>query len=146
MATRMLGTLRELGTERAMVFSGDDGLDELTTTTTSTVHELTEGTLHEYSIDPLDFGIARAEPGALKGGDATANAQALRAVFAGEKGPRRDLAVLNTAAALMVAGIAADLASGVEAAVASLDSGAAERALEGLVRVSCAARDKEAEA
>ena len=59
MATRMLGTLRVLGTERAMVFSGDDGLDELTTTTTSTVHELVDGGLHAYSIDPLDLGIAR---------------------------------------------------------------------------------------
>jgi anthranilate phosphoribosyltransferase len=146
MATRMLGALRELGTERAMVFSGDDGLDELTTTTTSTVHELTDGRLHEYSIDPLDFGIERAEPGALKGGNVTANATALREVLAGEKGPRRDLAVLNAAAALMVAGIAPDLGAGVETAALSLDSGAAERALEGLVRVSGAARDKEAEA
>ena len=62
MATRMLGALRALGTERAMVFYGDDGLDELTTTTTSTVHELADGVLHEYTIDPLDLGIARAEP------------------------------------------------------------------------------------
>jgi anthranilate phosphoribosyltransferase len=146
MAKRMLGTLRELGTERAMVFSGDDGLDELTTTTTSTVHELTDGRLHEYSIDPLDFGIARSEPGQLVGGNATANAQALREVLAGEKGPRRDLAVLNAAAALMVAGIADDLAAGVEAAGAALDNGAAERALESLVRVSCAARETEGEA
>jgi anthranilate phosphoribosyltransferase len=146
MATRMLGALRELGTERAMVFSGDDGLDELTTTTTSTVHELTDGLLHEYSIDPLDYGIARAEPGQLNGGDATANATALREVLAGEKGPRRDLAVFNAAAAVMVAGIAPDLGAGVEVAVESIDSGAAERALEGLVRVSIAERDKEAEA
>jgi anthranilate phosphoribosyltransferase len=146
MATRMLGALRELGTERAMVFSGDDGLDELTTTTTSTVHELTDGLLHEYSIDPLDFGVARAEPGTLKGGNATENATALREVLAGEKGPRRDLAVLNAAAALMVAGIADDLGAGIETATASIDTGAAERALGGLVRVSCAARDKEAEA
>ena len=146
MATRMLGALRALGTERAMVFSGDDGLDELTTTTTSTVHELTNGLLHEYSIDPLDFGIARSEPEQLKGGDATANAAVLRELLAGEKGPRRDLAVLNAAAALMVAGIADDLGAGIEAAAASIDTGAAERALEGLVRVSCAARDKEAEA
>jgi anthranilate phosphoribosyltransferase len=146
MATRMLGALRELGTERAMVFSGDDGLDELTTTTTSTVHELTDGLLHEYSIDPLDFGIARAEPDQLKGGDATQNAAVLRELLAGEKGPRRDLAVLNAAAALMVAGLAPDLGAGVEVAAASIDSGSAERALVGLVRVSCAARDKEVEA
>ena len=146
MATRMLGTLRALGTERAMVFSGDDGLDELTTTTTSTVHELIDGDLHEYKIDPLDFGIARSDPAQLVGGNATTNAQALREVLAGQKGPRRDLAVLNAAAALMVAGIADDLAAGVEVAGAALDNGAAERALEALVRISCAARDAEAEA
>jgi anthranilate phosphoribosyltransferase len=146
MAARMLGTLRLLGTERAMVFSGDDGLDELTTTTTSTVHELADGAVHSYSIDPLDLGIGRADALHLVGGDAADNARMLRAVLAGEKGPHRDLAALNAAAALMVAGIAADLASGYEAAAASLDSGAAERALEALIRVSCAARDAESEA
>ena len=87
MATRMLGTLRALGTERAMVFSGDDGLDELTTTTTSTVHELTDGALHEYSIDPLDLGIARAEPAQLVGGDATTNAAMLARGARGREGP-----------------------------------------------------------
>jgi len=146
MATRMLGALRELGTERAMVFSGDDGLDELTTTTTSTVHEIADGRLHSYAIDPLDLGIARSDPADLVGGDATTNARMLRAVLAGEKGPHRDLVVLNAAAAVVVAGVASDLAAGVEAASASLDSGAAERALETLVRVSGAARAAEGEA
>jgi anthranilate phosphoribosyltransferase len=146
MAARMLGTLRLLGTERAMVFSGDDGLDELTTTTTSTVHELADGAVHSYSIDPLDLGIARADTAQLMGGDATVNARMLRAVLAGEKGPHRDLAALNAAAALVVAGIANDLASGFEAANAALDIGAAERALDDLVRVSGAARAAESEA
>ena len=146
MATRMLGVLRELGTTRAMVFSGDDGLDELTTTTTSTVHELVDGRLHAYSIDPLDVGIARADSAQLVGGNAATNAAMLGAVLAGEKGPHRDLAVLNGAAALMVAGVAPDLVSGIEAAGAALDNGAAARALETLVRVSRAARDAEAEA
>jgi anthranilate phosphoribosyltransferase len=145
MAKRMLGTLRELGTERAMVFSGDDGLDELTTTTTSTVHELTDGVLHEYTMDPTDYGIAPAEPAQLVGGDAATNAQVIRDVLAGEQGPRRDLAVLNTAAAVVVAGLADDLGTGIEVAKESLDSGAAERALAALVRVSRAARDQEAE-
>src|SRR3954471_4364927 len=133
MAKRMLGTLRELGTERAMVFSGDDGLDELTTTTTSTVHELADGAVHSYAIDPLDLGIGRADAAELVGGDATDNARMLRAVLAGEKGQHRDLAALNAAAALVVAGIAPDLANGFEAACESLDNGAAERALEALV-------------
>ena len=146
MAVRMLGTLRALGTERAMVFYGDDGLDELTTTTTSTVHELADGAVHAYSIDPLDLGIARANPADLVGGDAATNAQLLRAVLGGEKGPHRDLALLNAAAALTVAGVAPDLGSGLEVAAAALDNGAAERALEALVRVSCAQRAIETEA
>ena len=145
MATRMLGTLRALGTERAMVFSGDDGLDELTTTTTSTVHELIDGNLHEFKIDPLDVGIARSDAAHLCGGDAATNAGVLRDVLAGEAGPCRDIAVLNAAAALMVAGRPPDLAGGVEMAIASVDSGAAERALESLVRVSQAERAAEQE-
>jgi anthranilate phosphoribosyltransferase len=132
----MLGTLRALGTERAMVFSGDDGLDELTTTTTSTVHELIDGNLHEFKIDPLDVGITRSEAAQLCGGDAETNAGVLRGVLAGEPGPCRDIAVLNAAAALMVAGKASDLAGGVEMAIAAVDSGAANGALESLVRVS----------
>lgn len=136
MATRMLGALRALGTERALVFSGDDGLDELTTTTTSTVHELIGGNLHEYKIDPLDVGIPRSDARHLRGGDATANAASLRAVLAGESGATRDIAVLNGAAALMVAGLADDLAAGVEMAIASVDGGGAATALETLVRVS----------
>jgi anthranilate phosphoribosyltransferase len=146
MATRMLGALRDLGTERAMVFYGHDGLDELTTTTTSTVHELADGRLHEYSVDPIDLGIARSDPADLVGGNATTNAAMLRTVLAGEKGPHRDLVVLNAAAAVVVAGIAPDLAAGIEVAGASLDSGAASRALETLVRVSKAARAAEGKA
>jgi len=145
MATRMLGALQTLGTERAMVFSGDDGLDELTTTTTSTVHELIDGNLHEFKIDPLDVGIARADAAQLCGGDAATNAGVLREVLSGKAGPCRDIAVLNGAAALMVAGMAGDLPAGVEMAIASIDGGAAGRALEALVRVSQAERAVEQE-
>src|SRR5438477_4364676 len=80
MATKMLGTLRSLGTERALVFHGDDGLDELTTTTTSTVHELADGAVRTFTLDPLDVGITVAEPAALVGGDAGTNASVVRAV------------------------------------------------------------------
>ncbi|MDQ1510680.1 MAG: anthranilate phosphoribosyltransferase [Actinomycetota bacterium] len=145
MAATMLATLRVLGTQRAMVFSGDDGLDELTTTTTSTVHELIDGNLHEFKIDPLDVGIARSDAAQLCGGDAATNAGVLREVLAGKPGPCRDIAVLNGAAALMVAGLAGDLAAGVEMAIASVDGGAADRALEALVRVSRAERAVEQE-
>ncbi len=135
MATRMLGALRVLGTEQAMVFHGDDGLDELTTSTTSTVHELVDGEVRTFTLDPLDLGIPRASVDTLAGGDAASNADAILAVLAGEKGSHRDIAVLNAAAALVVAGLAPDLRGGAEAAAAAIDDGRAERALETLVRV-----------
>ena len=109
MATTMLGALQELGAEHVLVFRGDDGLDELTTTTTSTVHELVDGGTRVYTLDPMDFGIARADGVALAGGDAETNATCIRSVLAGDKGAARDIAVLNAAAALVVAGIAAGL-------------------------------------
>jgi anthranilate phosphoribosyltransferase len=143
MATRMLGALRVLGAEHAMVFHGDDGLDELTTATTSTVHELKDGEVRTYTVDPLDLGIARTSADTLSGGDAAANAGAVRAVLAGEKGSHRDIAVLNAAAALVVAGIAPDLGGGVEAASASVDEGRAARVLDTLVRVSTEAAARE---
>jgi anthranilate phosphoribosyltransferase len=143
MATRMLGVLRLLGTEQAMVFHGDDGLDELTTSTTSTVHELVHGEVHTFTFDPLDVGIPRAAADTLVGGDAEANADAIRAVLAGEKGAHRDIAVLNAAAALVVAGLASDLGSGVEFAGAAIDDGRAAEALEKLVAVSTLARASE---
>jgi anthranilate phosphoribosyltransferase len=146
MAARMLGTLRTLGAEHAMVFHGDDGLDELTTTTTSTVHEFVKGDVRTFTLDPLDFGLPRATADALSGGDATDNAAAVHAVLAGEKGACRDIAVLNAAAALVVADLAPDLGAGVDAAKASIDDGAAARALATMVSVSTDAKALEAKA
>ena len=136
MATRMLGTLRALGAERALVFHGDDGLDELTTTTTSTVHELVDGQVRTFTLDPIDLGITLAEPAELVGGDAATNASVVRSVLGGEKGPARDIALLNAAAGVVVAGLAPDVATGIEVAAQSVDRGDAARALETLVRVS----------
>jgi anthranilate phosphoribosyltransferase len=145
MAARMLATLRELGTKRALVFHGDDGLDELTTTTTSTVHELLEsGETRSYSLDPREFGIGRAVAADLCGGDATANAARAHDVLAGEPGAVRDIVVLNAAAALVVAGIADDIDAGIDAARASIDGGGASKALDALVRVSTEERDAQA--
>src|SRR5207237_6120574 len=118
--------------------------DELTTATTSTVHELVDGEVHSFTLDPLDLGILRASADTLLGGDASANAHAINVVLAGEKGAHRDIAVLNAAAALVVAGVAPDLGAGVEAAAASIDGGHAARALESLVRVSNDAKVAEA--
>jgi anthranilate phosphoribosyltransferase len=137
MAQRMLGTLRELGTQRALVFYGDDGLDELTTTTTSTVHELAaDGTTRQFTLDPREFGIGRSQADELCGGDAAENAARVHAVMSGEQGPVRDIVVLNAAAALVVADIAPDLGAGIETARDAIDGGAATKALDALVRVS----------
>ena len=137
MAEKMAGVLKARGSERALVVFGHDGLDELTTTTTSTVVELCEdGELRRYELDPAAHGISRADPSALRGGDAAANVAATRAVLAGDAGPQRDIVVLNAAAGLIAAGTAADLAEGLSAAAAAIDDGRAANALDQLVEVS----------
>ena len=103
MADRVINTLAALGTERALVFYGHDGLDELTVTTTSTVHELHDGDIRVYDVDPTDFGIPVSEMGGLAGGDAAGNAEAVHKTLAGAAGPIRDIVALNAAAALVVA-------------------------------------------
>ncbi len=143
MAERMVETLAELGTERALVFFGHDGLDEITITDVSTVRELRDGSVRRFVLDPTELGIARAEPAALVGGDAATNAAIARRVLGGEEGPPRDVVVLNAAAALLVAGAVADLAEGVERAGATIDSGRAAATLEAFVKVSRAARGAE---
>jgi anthranilate phosphoribosyltransferase len=142
MADRVIRTLADLGVERALVFYGNDGLDELTVTTTSTVFDLADGEVRTYEIDPAELGIPRAERGALAGGDSAGNAQAVHQVFAGAKGPIRDIVTLNAAAALLVADVVPDLSSGVEQARAVLDDGRAAATLEAFVRVSVAARER----
>ncbi|HSO97121.1 MAG TPA: anthranilate phosphoribosyltransferase, partial [Acidimicrobiia bacterium] len=144
MAERVVGALAELGVVRAWVFYGHDGLDELTTTTTSTVYELRDGTIARFDVDPATLGLPVADRGALAGGDADENARVVHAILDGKPGPHRDIAVLNAAAALVVGGIADDLAGGVAAASASLDEGRAQGALDQFVRSSVAAHDAEA--
>jgi len=141
MAERLVGALAELGAEHALVFYGHDGLDELTTTTTSTVFELRDGEVTKYEVDPVALGLATVEPGALAGGDAGGNAQVVHHVLAGQPGPAREIAALNAAAALVVAGMADDLAGGLELAFASIDDGRAAATLEVFVRTSVAARE-----
>jgi anthranilate phosphoribosyltransferase len=137
MALKMLGVMAANGCSRAMVVHGADGLDELSTTGPSRVHELMpDGSILHGAVDPQSLGLARATLGDLRGGDAARNAEAVRAVLAGRPGPHRDISVLNAAAGLMVVGLAADLASGIEIARSAIDDGRAEAVLEGLVRVS----------
>jgi anthranilate phosphoribosyltransferase len=136
MADRMAGVLRANGAERALVVHGGDGLDELTTTGPSNVVELHDGEISHWDLDPLDLGLRRADREDLVGGDAATNADLARRVLSGAGGPHRDIITLNAGAGLVVAGLAADLADGMAAARAALDSGAAVRALARLVEVS----------
>ena len=141
MAERMVHALDRLGIERALVFHGHDGLDELTTTGPSTVYDLDDGSVRTYDVDPSSLGLPAAAPADLLGGDATGNAVVVRAVLAGEPGPARDIAALNAAAALVVGGLAADLPEGLERAFAAIDDGRAADVLESFVHVSAAARE-----
>jgi anthranilate phosphoribosyltransferase len=127
--------LGQLGLERALVVHGQDGMDELTTTTTSWAASLENGKVSEIEIAPEDVGVPRASLAALKGGDPTHNADAIRGVLAGQRNAFRDIVVLNSAAALMVAGKATDLKQGAELAIESIDGGKAHKALETLQRI-----------
>lgn len=143
MAERIIEVLGANGAEHAWVFYGDDGLDELTTTTTSTVYELRDGDVRRFTFDPTDVGIGRADARDLAGGDAATNADVVRAVLDGKPGAPRDIALVNAAAALVVAGLVDGIASGVELARESLDSGAAARVLEDWLRVAADAHRAE---
>ena len=128
--------LKNLGSERAYVVHGSDGLDEITTSGPTSVAALTDGKVTTFEIKPDDVGIAKARPEDLRGGDAEANASALMDVLKGKKGPFRDVAILNAAAALVVADKAKDLKEGVALAAKSIDSGEAEGRLDRLIAVS----------
>lgn len=132
----MAETLKNLGCEAAWVVHGSDGLDELTTTGSTHVAALENGTIREFEVSPTDVGIAVADPADLKGGDPEANAVAIRTLLAGETGAYRDIVLMNAGASLVVAGKAADLAAGVEMAATAIDSGAALACLDKLVAIT----------
>jgi anthranilate phosphoribosyltransferase len=136
MAERMVGVLAARGSERVLVVHGDDGLDELTISTTSQVVELRKGDVRAYEVDPKDLGITPASIEALAGGDPATNAALARRVLDGEPGPHRDIVCLNAGAALVAAGLADDLASGIGSARSSIDEGSAAAALDRLVAIS----------
>jgi anthranilate phosphoribosyltransferase len=129
----MAGALALLGTHHALLFSSEDGLDELSVSATTIVVEVTGDQLRSYAITPEEVSLARSSPDAVPGGDPAANAETLRRIFAGEHGPARDLAVLNAGAAIYVGGCAPTLAEGVRAAERAVDSGAAATTLERFV-------------
>ncbi|XVX18850.1 anthranilate phosphoribosyltransferase [Actinomycetota bacterium] len=142
----MAGVFAARGKDAA-VFRGDDGLDEVTVTTTSTVHWVRDGQVREHTIDPATFGIGYSPIEAIRGEDADYNAGVARRLFAGEHGPVRDAVLLNAGLALTLAGedsgrgqgsFEADLRRGIERAAEAIDSGAAARQLERWVEVSSA--------
>ncbi|HEY8202275.1 MAG TPA: anthranilate phosphoribosyltransferase, partial [Actinomycetota bacterium] len=136
MAPRMAEVLRRLGCLHALVCHGSDGLDEITTTGTTSVWEVTPGGVAEWELDPVDVGIPRSDPPALLGGDAGRNAVVLEEVLAGKAGPVLDIVLVNAAAAILAAGLASDLGAAVALARESVDSGRARAALDALVEVS----------
>lgn len=141
LAPLMAGVLAARGV-RALVFRGEDGLDEMTTTGASTVWEVRNGAVEVSTVDPLDLGIPRATLDDLRGGDASANAAVVRSVLAGDKGPVRDAVVLNAGAALVALDPEAHgslrdrLADGIRRAEESIDSGAAQGALDSWIAVT----------
>lgn len=128
--------LNKLGAERVWVVHGHDGLDELTTTGATDVAEVLDGKVRTFEVTPADAGLSPARLSDLKGGDEHANAAAIRDVLAGQRTPLRDIAILNAAAALIVAGRAANLMDGAALGAHAIESGAARRALERLVAIS----------
>jgi len=138
-AELMAEVLARLGLERSFVVHGDDGLDEITTTAPTFVLEITRGAIANHEWTPEDFGVRRAVARDLKGGDPAANREIALAVLSGAEGPRRDIVLVNAAAALIVAGKAASQAQAMAVAAQSVDSGAAKRKLDQLIAFTQAA-------
>lgn len=136
MAERMARALSQLGVKHVLVFCGQDGLDEMTTTGTTSVWELQGDELRTYEVKPQDVGLNSATREQLSGGNAQTNAKILMDVFHGVGGPPADIVAFNAGAALVVAGIVNDLRGGVERAAQAMNDGSAIRTLEEFVRVS----------
>lgn len=134
------GVLAELGLRRAFVVHGEDGLDEITTTAETRVAEVAGGTVREYTLAPEGFGVERAQPAELSGGDRETNARIITGVLKGEHGPARDIVLVNAAAALVAAGAADDFAGGMRLARESVDSGSAGDRLGALAAYSVQVR------
>jgi anthranilate phosphoribosyltransferase len=133
---KLAEALSMLGLHRALVVHGSDGLDEITISGPTRIGEVREGQVHTYEVTPEEFGLQRATLEDISGGDATLNAKLIREVLAGRKSARRDVVVLNAAAALVAAGRADHLRDSVPLAAAAIDSGAAAGKLEALIKFS----------
>src|SRR5438477_4502012 len=133
---KLAEALSMLGLRRALVVHGLDGLDEITITGPTRIAEAREGTVRSYEVEPEEFGLKRASLQEISGGDAAQNAAIIRAVLGGEKSPRRDVVLLNAAAALVAAGRAEHLAQAIPITAESIDAGAAAAKLAALVHFS----------
>lgn len=136
MAEKMIGVLANLGATSAFVFYGEDGLDELTTTGPSFIYRLRDGEITHAEFTPEDFGVDRVTLADIQGGTIEENAAILRSILAGDKGPRRDIAVVNAAAGIVAAGVATGFEDGIHQAEQSIDSGAAQQVLADVVELS----------
>jgi anthranilate phosphoribosyltransferase len=127
-----------LGSERAWVVHGADGIDELSTTGYTKVSECRNGAVNTFYVHPGDVGLPKAAPDAFKGGDANENAEIIRGVLSGGRGPARDVVLLNAGAALFIADAASSVEDGIARASHAIDSGAARQTLDRLVKISAA--------
>jgi anthranilate phosphoribosyltransferase len=131
-------SLQLLGSERAWVVHGADGIDEISTTGYTKISECRAGSVNTFYLHPADVGIPKAHPGALQGGGARENAQIVERVLSGERGPARDVVLLNAGAALFIAGEAESVRAGIERAGRAVDEGKASDALKRLASLSAA--------
>ena len=129
----MAEVLKLLGREEAMVVCGEDTLDELSNTGPTLIYHLKNGEIRSYELKPEDLGLPRAAPEDISGGGAEGNASIIQRILEGEQGPRRDVVLLNAAAAFMVAGVAGDFQEGLVLAAKSIDSGQALKKLDDLI-------------
>ncbi|MPN07074.1 Anthranilate phosphoribosyltransferase [bioreactor metagenome] len=142
MTEKVAGALLGLGVERAMVVHSFDGLDEISTTEPTQVTEVRDGQLYSYVINPQDYGFNAAAPDDYLGGTAEENAEIILKILQGQLGPKRDIVLINAAAALYIAGSVPDLQSGLELAAVSIDSGKAYAKLHDLKNFSHRLREE----
>ena len=133
---KMAIALRHLGCQHALVVHGEDGLDEVSIAAPSQIWELKDDDIHSFAVAPEDLGLTRASQEAIRGGSAEENAAAMERILAGERGPHRDVVLLNAAAALVAGDAASDLGQGVALASQAIDSGRAMAKLRALVELS----------
>jgi len=133
---KMAEVLKLLGCHHALVVHGEDGLDEITLGGQTTVCELEKSTIKSYSINPEEFGFSSVSLESLRGGSPEENAEILRLVLNGKKGPHRDIVLMNAAAALVAGEKAETIKQGLELAKEAIDSGRALQKLEGLIEIS----------